>query len=158
MKKIYFIRHAKAKKDGKTDFLRALNDRGVKNAKELSTKLKELEILPDIIFSSSAVRALSTANIIADKLSKKVLEKDELYDISTKKLLEFVRAINSEFDTVFIVGHNPAMLEISELLSDSAIGKMPTCAIFGIKFDALKFEDIKEHSGEVILYNYPVKD
>lgn len=158
MKKIYFIRHAKAKKEAKTDFLRNLNDRGLKNAKELGNKLKELGILPDIIFSSSAVRAISTANIIADKLGAKVKQKDELYDISTDELLRFLKAINSEFNTVFIVGHNPTMLEISEFLSDSSIAKMPTCAIFGIKFDILKFKDLKEHSGEVILYNYPTKE
>lgn len=157
MKTVYFIRHAKAKKDSKSDFLRALNDRGINNAKNLSKKLLELKISPDIILSSSATRAVATANIIAKALNKIVIEKDEIYKITTESLLKYLRSLSNEFDTVFIVGHNPAMIEICEILSDSAIGEMPTCSIFGMKFDVEKFDDIKEHSAEVVLYDYPHK-
>ncbi|PSM51412.1 phosphohistidine phosphatase [Campylobacter blaseri] len=157
MKIIYFIRHAKAKKKAPTDFLRKLSERGLSDAKNTGIRLKEANIIPDIIFTSSGVRALSTANIIAKELSfnGKIKSTDELYEFSKPNLLKFVKNLSNKHNTVFIVGHNSALNEICEFLSDSVIEHFPTCAICGIKFDIDSFENIC--NGSIIYFDYPKK-
>lgn len=159
MKFIYFIRHAKSKKEASSDFLRKLNKRGKENAANLGKLLKELKIIPQAFYTSSAVRALSTANIIAKEIKFKGEFKsfDELYDFEGKNLLKFIKNLDDKFESVFIVGHNFAITNICEILSDSAIGSIPTCGIFGISFDIDKFYDIEEKIGKVMLYDYPKK-
>ena len=160
MKTIYFIRHAKAKKEGSTDFLRELNKRGRANAEALGEILKEKKIIPDIIYTSTAVRALATATIISESMNFKGKFKtnDALYEFEGENLLKFVKNIEDDANIIFIVGHNCAITDVCEVLSDSAIGHIPTCGIFGIGFDVENFSDIEEKSGEVLFYSYPTKD
>lgn len=160
MKTIYFIRHAKAKKDGESDFLRKLSKRGKADAKALGEILKEKQIIPNSIYTSTAVRALTTANILSQSLNfkGKFETSDVLYEFDSENLLKFIKSIDDEGEIIYIIGHNSAITEICEILSDSAIGNIPTCGIFGIKFDVLNFEDIEEKMGEVVFYSYPQRD
>ena len=160
MKTIYFIRHAKAKKEGESDFERRLSKRGKSDAQALSDILKEKNITPQTIYASSATRALSTAEILKDGIKFKGIFKtsDDLYEFESQNLLKFVKNIDDKANTIFIIGHNSAITEVCETLSDSVIGNMPTCAIFGIKFSVDNFSDIEEKIGEVIFYSYPKRD
>lgn len=160
MKTIYFIRHAKAKKDGESDFLRKLSKRGKADAKALGEILKEKQIIPNSIYTSTAVRALTTANILSQSLNfkGKFETSDVLYEFDSENLLKFIKSIDDEGEIIYIIGHNSAITEICEILSDSAIGNIPTCGIFGIKFDVLNFKDIEEKMGEVVFYSYPQRD
>lgn len=159
MKEIYFIRHAKGKKEGASDMARALNLKGEEAAKMMANRLKKGGILPNAIFCSVAARALNTAKIFADemKFSGEFEVFDTLYEANLGDMFNFIRSIDDKFSRVFIIGHNPAIAEISEFLSDSIIEKFPTCAVFGIKFDVENFRDIVGHSGEVIIFDYPKK-
>ena len=68
MKRIYFIRHAEAQKGNGSDFERALSHAGELCANKLGEKLRSLGLMPDLIITSSAIRALHTAQIIANAL------------------------------------------------------------------------------------------
>ena len=157
MKKIYFIRHAKAG-DGQYDLERDLNERGKKDLALMCDRLKERKIELDAIFSSPAKRCEKTALKMAAsiKFDKKIKFKDELYNINFSKILEFVRNVDEKFNEIFIISHNNAITQICEFLSDSAIGNIPTCGIFCIKFDC-EFADISEHSGQAVFFEYPKK-
>ncbi|CZE48100.1 SixA phosphatase family protein [Campylobacter geochelonis] len=159
MKKIYFIRHAKAKKEGESDFVRKLSERGKTDALLAAKLLKKQKILPDIIYTSAAKRALSTAKIISKELGFKnnLVELDELYLMTSGGLFGFIKDLDDENESVFVIGHNPTITEICEILSDSAIGHIPTCGIFGIEFDVEEFSQIKEHMGRVLMFEYPKK-
>lgn len=69
MKTLFLIRHAKSSWDdpNKDDFDRPLNERGKRNAPFMGKLLKKENILPDLIISSPAKRAIATAKIIADE-------------------------------------------------------------------------------------------
>ena len=69
MKIIYFIRHAKAKKIAATDFDRALSSKGKEAAKVMAARLKNKNILPELIISSPAKRTAKTAKIIAKNMN-----------------------------------------------------------------------------------------
>ena len=70
IKKLYIIRHAKSdwSDDTLKDFDRPLNKRGLKNAPFMGSLLKNKNINPDLILSSPALRAITTAEIIANRV------------------------------------------------------------------------------------------
>lgn len=96
MKRIYFIRHAEAQSGGKSDFERALSQVGELCAIKLGEKLRSLGLAPDLIITSSAIRGLHTAQIIANALdaTKRVVPLRELYDASLWDLAKFVRSLD----------------------------------------------------------------
>lgn len=96
MKRIYFIRHAEAQRDNGSDFERALSHAGELCANKLGEKLRSLGLAPDLIITSSAMRALHTAQIIANALgaTKKVVPLQKLYDVSLWDLAKFVRSLD----------------------------------------------------------------
>lgn len=98
MKRIYFIRHAEAQSGGKSDFERALSQVGELCAIKLGEKLRNLGLAPDLIITSSAIRALHTAQIIANALgaTKRVVPLQELYDVSLWDLAKFVRSLDEK--------------------------------------------------------------
>ena len=98
MKRIYFIRHAEAQSGGKSDFERALSQVGELCAIKLGEKLRSLGLAPDLIITSSAIRALHTAQIIANALgaTKRVVPLQELYDVSLWDLAKFVRSLDEK--------------------------------------------------------------
>ena len=159
MKKIYFIRHAKAVEEGESDdFERDLSERGKKDLVLMCERLKKHEVRADAIFSSSAKRCAKTAQKLTEaiKFKKKIKFKDELYGAQTHELLAFIREFDDKFQSVFIIGHNDAITEICELLSDAAIGNIPTCGIFCVEFDS-DFKEIKEHGAKALFFDYPKK-
>ena len=98
MKRIYFIRHAEAQSGGKSDFERALSRVGELCANKLGEKLRSLGLAPDLIITSSAIRALHTAQLIANALDaiKRVASLRELYDIGLWDLAKFVRGLDEK--------------------------------------------------------------
>lgn len=157
MKTVYFIRHAKSSNDAKKDIDRKINQRGEKDINFMATFLKDKGVMPDIIISSNATRAMQTSQIILDTLNfkDKISVQKNLYEANLKDFLKVFHDIKAKFNTIFIVAHNPAITEICEYLSNSVIDHMPTSSIFCIEFDAQTFKDIKEHSGKVVFFNYP---
>jgi phosphohistidine phosphatase sixA len=144
MKQIYFIRHAKAKSDGMSDFERKLISKGKIQAQNLGAKL--VGIKPQAIFVSAADRAKSTAQIIAEtaKFECEITYDFEIYDISTPNLIKFIQNIDDKFDCVFIVGHNPSIAEICQILVENAPDSFPACGAIGARFDCEKFSQIGE--------------
>lgn len=98
MKRIYFIRHAEAQKDNGSDFERTLSHAGELCTIKLGEKLRSLGLAPDLIITSSAIRALHTAQIIANALDaiKRVVPLRELYDIGLWDLAKFVRSLDEK--------------------------------------------------------------
>nr|WP_315045931.1 histidine phosphatase family protein [uncultured Campylobacter sp.] len=98
MKRIYFIRHAEAQSGNGSDFERTLSYAGELCAIKLGEKLRSLGLTPDLIITSSAIRALHTAQIIANALDtiKRVASFRELYDASLWDLAKFVRSLDEK--------------------------------------------------------------
>ncbi|WP_086243711.1 SixA phosphatase family protein [Campylobacter devanensis] len=159
MKTIYFIRHAKAKKIAATDFDRALSSKGKEAAKVMAARLKNKNILPELIISSPAKRTAKTAKIVAKNInfSGKIQFENSLYEATTHDYLNIINHIDSSLNIVFIVGHNDTLTQICEILSDSHIGYIPTGGVFGIEFDVDEFKDIRAKIGRVLLFDYPKK-
>ena len=98
MKRIYFIINAEAQSGNGSDFERALSQVGELCENKLGEKLRSLGLAPDLIITSSAMRALHTAQIIANALgaTKRVVPLQELYDVSLWDLAKFVHSLDEK--------------------------------------------------------------
>lgn len=103
MKRIYFIRHAEAQSGDRSDFERKLSPRGEEDAMKLGELLRSRHVAPHLIVSSSAVRALTTAQIIADALNAREVLRPlrELYDLNLWALAEFIRTLDGASQRFF---------------------------------------------------------
>lgn len=146
MKTLFLVRHAKSNKDDPTlpDRDRPLADRGRKEAPKMGKRLAKREVKPDLMLSSPALRALTTAQLVADELAferKDIVVDDRLYASSAQGLLAVIRALDDRLDRVMLFGHNPEFTELAHGLS-SEIVDMPTCAVAEFRFDTTTWSDV----------------
>jgi phosphohistidine phosphatase len=158
---LYLVRHAKSDWNDPTmaDFDRPLNERGKRNAPFMGKKLFESGEKPELLVSSSAKRAFSTAKRIAKELKydeSKIVRVDELYHASVKAWLKVVNAFDvTKAKSIMCFGHNNGITEFVNYLTDGRIENMPTCSIAKIQFDVDKWEMVSGGTGELVNFDYP---
>lgn len=162
MKTLYVIRHAKSSWEDLDvpDFERALNERGKRDAPRMGKRLKEKSLHPDLIISSPAKRAYSTAKRIAEVLQypKARIKTDQhLYHADEDSLLETVQSINDNHSTVLIFGHNPGLTEFANSLAvaEVNIDNIPTCGVIAFKIPVASWKDVTWKSANMLFFDYP---
>ncbi len=160
MKTLYLIRHAKASWDqlDLTDFERPLTPLGEQHAHTIGQELKQQKVKPDLIISSPAMRALSTANIIAKELNyaeEKIQVKQQIYTCGVEELMEIIKAIKSTYKKVLFFGHNPSLTWLLHFLCEDAKMNIPTCGAIGIELGMRDWEHLTEAEGRVITFLHP---
>ena len=101
MKTLFLIRHAKSSWEDTAlaDKDRPLSDRGRRDAPKMGKRLAKRDVKPDLILSSPARRALTTAEIIAKKLDykrKDIVVEDRLYSGAVHDLLKVIHKLGDE--------------------------------------------------------------
>ena len=162
MKNLLLIRHAKSSWDdlSLSDRERPLNKRGKRDAPAMGLLLKEKGLLPDLIFSSPAKRALKTAKIIAEEVGypKNHIEvRESIYGQGLDSLLGLIGSIDDGMESVFLIGHNPELTELANRLSNANIANVPTCGIVSIEFAAAHWNDCVPAIGKLAFFERPVK-
>jgi phosphohistidine phosphatase len=148
MKTLVLVRHAKSAWGDPTlaDHDRPLNERGRRDAPEMGRRIRERGIVPGAILSSTAVRARTTAEAIAEELGvvPGTLTLDErLYGSSPDTILDVIAGLDDELTTVLVVAHDPGMSDLAYRLSGE-IEHMPTCAVAEFRFAAWSWSEIAE--------------
>ncbi len=156
------VRHAKSSWNHAdlSDFERPLNSRGLKNAPEMGKRLAKENYLVDSIISSPAVRAISTAKLIAGELNyntQKIEQNMKIYEASVDMLVDLVTTLDDNLFRVMLVGHNPGFTVLCNYLSDADIDNMPTCSVAQIQFDVDLWGSVSAHSGVLLDFDYPKK-
>jgi phosphohistidine phosphatase len=124
MKTLLIMRHAKSAWDNAklADHERPLNQRGKQDAPRMGKLLKDEELVPDLIISSTAERALRTAELtaLACDFDGRLLTTRHFYLADPATFLERLREVDDQFNRVMIVGHNPGMEELVADLTGQA--------------------------------------
>jgi phosphohistidine phosphatase len=162
MRRLTLIRHAKSSWDDASlsDFERPLNPRGHKNAPLMATVLQQQGIRLDLILSSPATRARSTAEYIASGLAyppEQLRFIDELYGADSATLLRVVHGLPDAAQHVALVAHNPGLTDFCNLLGAAGIDNLPTCAVATIRFEVAAWQAVNRDSGVLERYEYPRK-
>lgn len=160
MKRIVIVRHAKAVQYGyDRDFDRELTERGEKDAGNIGCELKRRGIVPDLMISSPAARALKTAHIFAENLGfelSRIQEKMTIYDgLNTAEFLSIVHQLPENAQNVFFFGHNPGFHYLVSNLSEHFWGEMPTCSTVCIDFKVESWHEIEARTGKTAFQLVP---
>ncbi|GEO02581.1 phosphoglycerate mutase [Adhaeribacter aerolatus] len=160
MKTLYLMRHAKSSWDFPelSDHDRPLNNRGRKDAPLMGRELASREVTLDLIVSSSAVRALTTATLVAKELeydTEKIAVEEEIYKASKQELLSIIKNIPNQFDKVLLVGHNYTISELANMLSPEMVPTMPTAAVVCLNFNCGTWAEISRQNAANLFFDYP---
>ncbi len=152
MKQVVLVRHAKAVPWGyENDFDRDLTDRGRSDAGRVSRYLKSQGIVPGLIITSPARRALGTSLIFASEFDfpeNRIRKDPELYSgYSPAEFLNFIRSLPEGQDVVFIFGHNPAIEYFARYLCSEYNLEVPTCSAIRITFEVNGWDEVNLKSG-----------
>jgi phosphohistidine phosphatase len=163
MKTLCLLRHAKSswKYPELEDFERPLNRRGRKDAPLMGKILKDkLKFNFDLIVSSPASRATVTTRIIADVLHQpgdQISFSNLLYAASTQTLITFIKNIEDRVEQLLLVGHNPELTSLANMLTDYHVSNIPTCGLFGMELKISSWSKISEKCGKFLFFEYPKK-
>jgi phosphohistidine phosphatase len=152
IKTLLILRHAKSswKFPDLADHDRPLNKRGKRDAPKIGNLLKERDLVPDIIISSTAVRAEKTAKMVAkaSKYKGDVALSDSLYAAGPDAYIDVLRNLQNKYNTVLVIGHNPGLEELVKILSGEEYHVMPTCALVHVRLDIQSWLDIVQMTGK----------
>jgi phosphohistidine phosphatase len=145
MKSLLILRHAKSswKHPELTDHDRPLNKRGKRDAPCMGEILRSEHLIPEAIISSTAARAHATAEAVAKASGYKgeVTLNRSLYAAGPEAYLDVLHDLSDDYVRVLIVGHNPGLEELVEMLTGET-HPLPTCSFAHIKLHVDGWLDI----------------
>ena len=160
MKTLYLVRHAKSDWaiDSISDIDRPLNARGYNDSKKMSLLLKEKKLIPDLIITSPAIRAVSTALIFCRNLNlnpSEIIIEQGLYETNVKQYLKIITETNDRYKHIMLFAHNPIITACANSLTTSFTGEMSTCSIVGITNNCRDWKSFDDNPCELIFYDFP---
>lgn len=160
MKSLFIIRHAKSSwaNMSQRDIERPLNKRGKRDAPFMAKLLKQTGVNPDLIVSSPANRAFTTASFFAEVYginADDIQKEPKIYDAFPSDILDIIREFSDKNNTVLLFGHNPTFTSVANMFSESMISNMPTCSIVKIEADIEKWSDFSARNGTLTQFHYP---
>lgn len=146
-KTLVIIRHGKSTWDYEhiSDIDRPLKESGIANTLMVAQKIKEKNIVPQLILTSHAVRALHTATIFARQLgcSEAYIRINPfIYTAEINELLQFIKDTEDSCKTLFIFGHNPTFTMLANLFLQEPIAELPTSGTVILKFSTQSWKEI----------------
>ena len=164
MKTLTLLRHAKSSwaEAGLDDHERPLAERGLRDAPMIGARLAAHGIEPGLILSSTAVRARETARLAAAAFAAdsgrsadlKLLP--EIYLASPGKLLAVLAGVDDAVGALVLVGHNPGMTELVNLMLPSLrLANLPTAGAIVIECDTPSWRDIDAAGFRFLFGEFP---
>jgi phosphohistidine phosphatase len=120
-RRLIVMRHAKAENFAATDHERTLTDRGRTDAEAAGARLRLEGLVPDYVVVSSAVRAVETWEAVSQTagfVDVPVVFEEAVFNGGPHVVMDAIRVIPDETDTVLFVGHNPAAEYLCHYLDD----------------------------------------
>ena len=139
MKHLTLVRHAKSswKHPALADRERPLNKRGKRDAPIMGRRLAEIGYRPDLMLSSPAKRATTTAEIMAEAIGyplSHIVVDERIYGTGVAGLIRLVQATDDNAERAMLVGHNPELTGLVNRLARVSIENLPTCGVAQLEF------------------------
>jgi phosphohistidine phosphatase len=160
MKTLIIVRHAKSSWDDLSlaDHERPLAKRGLRDAPFMGARLAEWGPPVDRIISSSAVRALSTAEMFTQEMGlpwDEIIVEDGLYHASSEDMIDLIQEQEDHVDGLMLFGHNPGMTYLVNDLSDLDLDNLPTSGIVVLQFDVNTWGEVGETEAVTAEMDFP---
>lgn len=160
MKRLYLVRHAKSSWDGDavSDFDRPLNARGKRDAPHMGEHLRQVrKVAPDVMMSSPARRARSTARRLAKALGyaeDRIVWHEDIYEGGMDAILALIHQAEADRE-LMVVGHNPDLTYLARAFSGEPVDHVPTCGVFCVDFEVGAWADVAEGKGKKAFFDVP---
>jgi phosphohistidine phosphatase len=147
VKTLLILRHAKSDwgDPGLDDHDRPLNKRGKRDALRVGRLLREEDLVPDLVLTSTATRAARTARRVARAaaFAGKTRPTSALYLAGPRAYLKVLRALPDSYGRVLVVGHNPGLEELVAHLTGEPVA-MPTAALARVTLPLERWHDLTD--------------
>lgn len=159
---LLLMRHAKSswRDAGLSDHDRPLNGRGKRAASFMGNLLLRENLLPEMVLSSTAVRAVETVRgvVAASNLDGPVEIKRTLYLAEPPAYLDALTEVPQGIGRLLVIGHNPGISELVHVLTGDRV-EMPTAAVACIDLDVGEICDVDRLSrGTLRFFHRPPKE
>jgi phosphohistidine phosphatase len=133
-KSLWLLRHGQAElaTSSSGDHERRLSPRGRRDATAVGACLRQSGALPVLVLCSGAVRTVETLELLALGDRAEVMVEEALYGASTSELIDRLRGVSETVSSVLVIGHNPTIGELAQMLSGEAgnvVQRYPTAAL-----------------------------
>jgi phosphohistidine phosphatase len=151
-KHLALVRHAKSSwaDPDLGDRDRPLNARGRRAATAVGRRLRDEGVRPDLVLCSPATRARQTLELLQLAATTEVLMEEELYGATFSELLRRLRNIPEPVESALLVGHNPAIENLTRTLLRDASAlpeKFPTGAVADLRVPITRWSDLTPAAG-----------
>jgi len=163
--RLWLLRHAKSSWDDPDmqDVDRPLAPRGARAAARMRDHIDAEGMRPELVLCSSALRTRETLARILPGLGPELTVRIEssIYSFEADELLDRLRAIPADIDSVMLLGHNPAMQELASLLAadgdrlDELRKGFPTAALAELDLSISSWADLASGSGRLVRFVVP---
>ncbi len=126
----------------------------------MGARIVDADICPSLIVSSPAVRAWTTATVVAQKIGyplESLQREDDLYLASLNDLIDVVAAQDDGFESMMIFGHNPGLTNFANYLSPNLTSNLPTAGVVSVSIDRDDWNLYERPATKLALYDYPKK-
>ncbi len=153
---LLLVRHAQAQEKfpDETDRERILTNVGIQQGMKLGKFLQTESKIPDIIVSSVASRAMTTAELIGEQVGISVddiVKNVTLYQASVRIFLKAINVLPDNWKCVAMVGHNPTILYLAEYLTGGEIDSLEPGGMVEVSFPFDSWEMVSEKTGAIEL-------
>lgn len=160
MKTLVIVRHGKSAWDDPSlsDHQRPLAKRGLRDGPKMGARLADWGPPIDRVISSSAVRALATAELVTREMGlpwDEIQVDDSLYHATELELLAVIHEQEDYLDGLMLFGHNPGMTYLVDDLSDLDLDNLPTCGVVIMQFDVESWTEIGDVLASSAVFDYP---
>jgi len=162
MKQLILIRHAKSSwcHPDLEDMDRPLNPRGRRDAPLMGRVLAKRGFAPQRLITSPALRALRTAEAVAAALGRPeswIGLDARFYHLDAGALLKVIGDLPVAADWVACVGHNPALTDLVNRLTDQQVDNVPTCGVVEMAFETSHWKGLGQVKACRVDIDFPKK-
>ncbi|MDJ0750952.1 MAG: histidine phosphatase family protein [Woeseiaceae bacterium] len=162
MKILTIVRHAKSSwKDASlSDRHRPLNGRGKRDAPVMGRRIHKHGIRPSLIISSPAVRAWTTAKVVAAELNypQEFLQRESgLYLAALDQLLDIIMSQDDGFNSLMLFGHNPGLTDLVNYVQPGLTQNLPTAGVVSVGLHQDDWNLYEQPETELLVHDWPKK-
>ena len=160
MKRLLILRHAKSSWSDASldDWQRPLNERGRRDAPRVGDLLRNRSLVPDVIITSDAVRARTTAQAVAEAAgySRDIVVEPSLYHATPDEVIAVLNSVPDEAHSVMIVGHNPGLEGVVQQLAGEYHG-LTTAALVQVAVPIDSWSELDETTAASVVDSWQPK-
>lgn len=149
MRTLLLMRHGKSdRSEDKSDLERPLTKRGWDDASLIGRMLVEAKLIPGLVLTSPAVRAWTTAKLVAGAggFPGEPVKVESLYGASAGNYLAVIHGQDDRLGTLLLIGHNPTLEDLLATLCGPCRCPLPTATVACLDTDLEHWSDLAPQS------------